>query len=497
MPSTLQETYNGILLTIRSQTPSRIRIAERILRFMMVSTRPLTSKEVLEIAALEPEDEKLDTGRMPRNLEVALGVCGNLVVWDGILDIVRFAHCTVGDFLEAELIDGGICAVNGIVARVCLAVLSFPVDHVEAGGTVSTTAPCEPQILIRNYAAGNWHIHLQQTTRKTESVWKSFDKFVSDKTAFNAWLGTASYLIPSLDYPRFLTRINHNARPNPLFTACHFGLEDAIARLQNQGYAAGDKDSDADDWTQLHVAAGMVSEAAVRKLLELGADPMAKDASQQRIPLHIIAESKAFNRGILATLNHPTAAVTSLLIPVAPSGAPPQAAGVNSRDVQGNTALHHAALACNLSSIRTLCVRGAITTLTNNLGRTALQATLFDQPLLFQHSSKPDTIMHLLCLGSPQDTVGGGWMFLIQTMKNQRIYDKGKAFLKECGIDLDEKGFGTKPLTMISGGMGRPVGNTHLWCSPSTGMWRANVMGTRVTFRARCERWVETGREFG
>ncbi|RPA82610.1 hypothetical protein BJ508DRAFT_361090 [Ascobolus immersus RN42] len=103
LPTGLHDTYTRILHKIRAQSASRRRIAERTLRWMLSAARPLTSLEITEATAIEAGDQRYDSRKAPNSVSTILNVCGNLVFYDEALDVVRFSHLSVQEFLKSEL----------------------------------------------------------------------------------------------------------------------------------------------------------------------------------------------------------------------------------------------------------------------------------------------------------------------------------------------------------------------------------------------------------
>ena len=103
LPRTLDETYERILSAISDEHSDYV---IRILRWLASSARPITLKEVTEIAALDPfrdpepafaEEEVLDDERS------VLSLCSSLVAFtEDTDDIVALAHYSVKEYLISE-----------------------------------------------------------------------------------------------------------------------------------------------------------------------------------------------------------------------------------------------------------------------------------------------------------------------------------------------------------------------------------------------------------
>ncbi|KAF8466998.1 hypothetical protein BDZ91DRAFT_154708 [Kalaharituber pfeilii] len=106
LPSGIEETYTLLLSKINSQSPSRRRLAERVLKWMLCSTRPLTPRELVEAVAIDPTTDQvgLDPKKMAKGVEAIVDVCGNLISYDEQLGTLRFVHFTVKEFLEKRFV---------------------------------------------------------------------------------------------------------------------------------------------------------------------------------------------------------------------------------------------------------------------------------------------------------------------------------------------------------------------------------------------------------
>src|SRR5690606_28268718 len=113
---------------------SRRRIAERTLRWMISTVRPLTSAEITEATAIEAGDKKFESRKAPNSVATVLNVCGNLVSYDETLDVVRFSHLSVQEFLKTEL---GEEEEGKGMGEVCLTILCFERQVVKTDGISS------------------------------------------------------------------------------------------------------------------------------------------------------------------------------------------------------------------------------------------------------------------------------------------------------------------------------------------------------------------------
>jgi hypothetical protein len=69
------------------------------LKWVCYASRPLQIEELREAIAFNINDEKWDHERIPTR-EFVVGCCANLVIEDPVDGLVRFAHPSVGQYLE-------------------------------------------------------------------------------------------------------------------------------------------------------------------------------------------------------------------------------------------------------------------------------------------------------------------------------------------------------------------------------------------------------------
>ena len=113
LPATLRDFYNETYVERLGSYAEEDRLtAEAILRLLMCLREPLTTQNFL--LALEFCGKE----RTPITIEVLLQLCANFVILDTELDVFRFAHLSVREFLEKK--EGFDAASNnGIAAECC------------------------------------------------------------------------------------------------------------------------------------------------------------------------------------------------------------------------------------------------------------------------------------------------------------------------------------------------------------------------------------------
>ena len=168
MPATLRDLYHETYVKQLGGREAEERlIAETILRLLMCLREPLTTRDFL--LALEFCGEE----RTSVSIEAVLDLCANFVVLDTELDIFRFAHLSVREFLEKkEVFDAA--SNHAIAAECCLRYLLDVkpcYENMTEDGWVTEEVEGPSDIhlatfgnLCHEYACWYWILHLNESS---------------------------------------------------------------------------------------------------------------------------------------------------------------------------------------------------------------------------------------------------------------------------------------------------------------------------------------------
>ncbi|RPB05437.1 hypothetical protein L873DRAFT_1663125, partial [Choiromyces venosus 120613-1] len=155
----LSKMYNEIYKQINSQEGSSPEIAKMAFAWLLCSFRPLTPGELASAIELQlrAQGGSPPNPRSGINVAVLLKTCHNLIVHDTELDVLRFSHLSVREFLETR--DRFRDINNCVMATtVCLSLLFSPniqmYNEKERGPTVGKDS-------FFDYAALFWPTHIQ------------------------------------------------------------------------------------------------------------------------------------------------------------------------------------------------------------------------------------------------------------------------------------------------------------------------------------------------
>jgi len=146
-PKGLTGVYDEVIKSIKSQPGCNFNLAIPALKWMLVSRRPLKPGELVVAAELDPSiavDYTAPSQELMLAVEQLIQCCEGLLILDKTLDVVRFSHLSVQEYLEwrNEIWDIGLVDAQRFVSESCLWTLQSSLE-----------SP------IYEYAALNWFHH--------------------------------------------------------------------------------------------------------------------------------------------------------------------------------------------------------------------------------------------------------------------------------------------------------------------------------------------------
>ncbi|MCJ1360834.1 MAG: hypothetical protein MMC33_010843, partial [Icmadophila ericetorum] len=263
LPKTLRELYDIIFKRIQASGEKSQVIAERALKWLLCAQRPLKSLEFIAAVDLHGQYPK-------KSSDILLDMCCNLVVLDVELDVFRFAHLSVREYIE-DLDEYTNIEIHKLAAERCIDVYVYKTFK---------TFTTEQNNVLTPYATLYWPVHCQyikyHLTDKLKGKIRQFtlqDGGVSP--LFLNWI-SAMRKLPhkQLNWEGPLTRklkTVFSFPHTPPFLACCFGLfssVDDLTTLKNVNWNQRNHDGR----TGLQVAAEGGHIEMVEKLLAAGAD---------------------------------------------------------------------------------------------------------------------------------------------------------------------------------------------------------------------------------
>jgi len=289
LPKGLKESYDNLYKKILGSGKFSRTMAERAMKWLLCGHRPLQASELIAAVAVDPEGGSQELSRAQ-----LLGFCCNMIVLDTELNVFRFVHLSVREYLEGRD-EYTAFDIQSLAAERRLDAVQLD-DHYEQQSKMSL----DYNKIFRAYASLYWPLHWQFIDNQAhahlirESLRHKMRIFLhcegSVAPSFSQWLPEFHRLTKTLDFHDILRRMSNfipMSSPLPMTTACFLGLlstsKDLIAmgnlRLSAMKF----------DYTHLHLAIIFGHEAIVRLLLNQTAVPDLTTWKKET-PLHLAAK---------------------------------------------------------------------------------------------------------------------------------------------------------------------------------------------------------------
>lgn len=245
--------------------PVTQQIAFQTFSILLCTQEPLSPGAVLSAAT--PEDLKLD-------IEALIDICSDLILVDSKLDILRFAHLSVQEFLETKP-EFRTSLNHKRIARICL-------KH--CSECLFDSALLEPKTSFYHYSILYWMRHCEILYHDLDGAFyeQELEAFLFE--GLDAGIHFLIWLEEIQRYAELLPRSHAMLRDltavcsensSPIFTICLVGRPELLKRLcSGNGFDCNEKNSLGA--TALYLASAKGHTEVVKHLLKLGANPNIK-----------------------------------------------------------------------------------------------------------------------------------------------------------------------------------------------------------------------------
>jgi nucleoside-triphosphatase THEP1 len=230
LPRDLTRSYEVIMSQILDSQEPTPSLAERILKLLHCSQQGLRSEGFIFLVCFN---------KAPRNMlkrSDVLSICCNLVVYDEELDQFRFAHLSVGEYLDGRQ---GYSSreINALAAEQCLRYLLTSNENKLANLSLEEV---RGKMSFAAHADVNWaqYTHLSGTLREEMSLKSLLHTFLlssqgsnSGSAEFGEWANRLKTHYESLRLFFYKYYSCLSSPPNPLFVASAFDLSEIVAAL--------------------------------------------------------------------------------------------------------------------------------------------------------------------------------------------------------------------------------------------------------------------------
>lgn len=279
---TLERLYGEMLSKIRTADAHAGRIATRAISLLLRLREPLPPASFLralrtpdELGASHTDDGPLVGDSRGRNLltmEQVLRICFHLIIEDSKVNVMRFAHTSVHDYLEQQ-VEFDVFRTETEVSRTCLESCLY-----------SSSVELDPQVPLMNsfyhYGALYWADHCKIAFQgdQHDNISDLVSSFVFDddgpSLVFQGWLEDVRLLAELLprhhSLKRPLSAIQSHDH-SPAFTLCVFGLHETLSLMLPMTTFNGDAMNE-EGQTGLYLACALGHQHVVGKLLDHGVD---------------------------------------------------------------------------------------------------------------------------------------------------------------------------------------------------------------------------------
>ena len=230
LPKNLSGVYDEIMSSIEARPGTDFEFATRALKWVLVAQRPLKPQELVAATEINPSstspdrpaDQSLPPLQPTLDIDLVVDVCGGLILLDQKLEVVRFAHLSVHEYLETRKDTWGVIDAQRFVSEGCL-----------------WTLQCGPSLVpaLYKYAGENWFLHCRSYQDIALSLSSQDPNHTLDIPILNTFLG--SFGCPSI---HFVEWAKHNLSfehrssilsipLRPAFAAAVFGLGELVSWL--------------------------------------------------------------------------------------------------------------------------------------------------------------------------------------------------------------------------------------------------------------------------
>ena len=362
LPETLTDAYGEIYNRIRKQSRRASQLALNAFRWVQCSYEPLRSETLLDAITVEVDGSGgFSHKRTTVRAIDLLKVCQNLLILDERLNVFRFAHLSVEEYLETQQPKAN---SHTEIAKICLSLVCSSRSWADYDATVETEEGRYHDRHLLLYSVVFWPLHLSRCKDSCQILGALWEVFLSEAT-FQRWI--------DYHYKRVQTR-----RPKDTFwlrseklqqergrlsTVCVFGLGRKLTSISKSQFG----------WTaciKLKLPTTFISEwvqkGCVDRLLLCVSEFGDLDIAQHLLDagVDVSAKDRYGRTSLLSAAENGHEAVARLLLD--------RGADVSAKDGYGRTALLSATGKGHEAMARLLLDRGADVSAKDRYGWTAL-----------------------------------------------------------------------------------------------------------------------------
>ncbi|KAK2761254.1 hypothetical protein FQN54_001776 [Arachnomyces sp. PD_36] len=236
LPKDLKTTYDRIYSEIEALEEHEKDLANRALLWVLTAFKSLNTDELLSAIRIELKEDELQFSR-EIDESVLMSICKNLLAFDTQLEVWRFPHLSVAEYLEKKDYFS-LQKAHGLHASICLSLLASAYEKCdpedESGFPELPDKILDINQPFQNYARHHWLLHVQSASGTTDSAVAShLKRFLGSPNEStlqyqrwrrhcvkDEWIKRPSTSFLNED----IARVELSPEENALFAMCRFSL---------------------------------------------------------------------------------------------------------------------------------------------------------------------------------------------------------------------------------------------------------------------------------
>ncbi|KAI5783318.1 hypothetical protein FPQ18DRAFT_111991 [Pyronema domesticum] len=284
LPDTLAAAYDDIYDHIIAQKGDAPQLALNAFRWIQCSYEPLRAETLLDTITVEVGRSGEFSRKAPIKANDLLTTCQNLLILDERLNVFRFAHLSVEEYLETKP-ELSKASSHTESAKGCLSLLCTPSSWDDYNNVRTGEGQYRDRDLLSySVVFWPWHFSHCEDVNGWQTLTDLWNSFVSESN-YQRWINYhREWVVTTYPDDTFWERVNvwQQEADNLLFSVCVFGL----SRIFTSVFESTRHDLKADLGRILVMISQFGDLDITRLLIDNGADVSATDKDGQT-PLHL------------------------------------------------------------------------------------------------------------------------------------------------------------------------------------------------------------------
>ncbi|KAI5796206.1 hypothetical protein FPQ18DRAFT_423767 [Pyronema domesticum] len=284
LPDTLTTAYDDIYKRIISQKGDAPQLALNAFRWIQCSYEPLWAETLLDTITVEVGRSGEFSRKAPIKANDLLTTCQNLLILDERLNVFRFAHLSVEEYLETKP-ELSKASSHTEIAKGCLSLFCTPGSWVDYNNVTTREGQYRDRhLLLYSVVFWPWHFSHCEDVNGCQTLTDLWNSFASESN-YQRWHNYHGKWVVTTDTrDTFWERVNvwQQEADNLLFTVCVFGL----SRIFTSVFQSTRHDLKSDLGRILVTISVFGDLDITRLLIDRGADISATNKFRQT-PLHL------------------------------------------------------------------------------------------------------------------------------------------------------------------------------------------------------------------